>query len=83
MKLVLVQHPRTEAYRLPFLKHRNLLTLRSGPGTRNEVQNRTPRKVLEGWISVVKIKVSTFEVAKINCGCWPDTMVFIQAKHIK
>ena len=46
MKLVLVWHPGTESYPPPFLKHRNLLTLRSGPGTRNGVQIRTPRKIL-------------------------------------
>ena len=45
MKLVLVLHTGTESYHLPSPKHRNLLTLRSGSGTRNGVQIRTPRKV--------------------------------------
>ena len=45
MKLVLVWHPGTGSYRLPSPKHRNILTLRSGPGTRNGVQIRTPRKI--------------------------------------
>ena len=45
MKIVLVQNPVAETYHLPFLKHRNLLTLCSGPGTQNGVQILTPRNI--------------------------------------
>ena len=45
LKLVLVEHPKTECYRLPILKDMDLLALRSGTETRNGGQIRNPRKV--------------------------------------
>ena len=38
------QHPGTETYSLPIMKHLNLVTLRSGTGTRNGVQIRLSAK---------------------------------------
>ena len=81
MKLFFVWHPATESYRLPIPKHRNLLTLRSGPGTRNGVHIRTPAKFGVGRSKLgvpghiypeIKgqwlnwIFVLTFEVAKLD-----------------
>ena len=45
MKIVLVEHTGTDSYRLQILKHRNLITLHSGPGIRNEVQVRAPAEL--------------------------------------
>ena len=53
-------------YRLPFLKHRSLLTLRNGPGTRNGVQIRAPRKI---GIGVSKLGVPRHVFTEIK-GQW-------------
>ena len=39
-----------ESYPLPFRKHRDLLTLRSGHETRNGAQIRTPRKIGDRYV---------------------------------
>ena len=40
MKLILVQHPGTDSYRIPILSK-----LRATTGTRNESQIQTPRRI--------------------------------------
>ena len=54
------------AERLPIPKHRNLLTLRSGPGTRNGLQIRTSRKI---WVDRSKLGVPGHIYSEIE-GQW-------------